>query len=68
MYSFKHPNVLTLNGVCLDGGPNPYIIMPFMANGSLHAYLKKNRGMLTVASKDDCVEEVNIMLSISIFV
>ena len=65
MYSFRHPNVLTLNGVCLDGGPNPYIIMPFMANGSLLAYLKMNRGRLTVISKDDNVEEVDIMLSIS---
>ena len=68
MHSFKHPNVLTLSGVCLDGGPNPYIIMPFMANGSLLAYLKKNRGKLIVASKDESVEEVDIMLSLSIFV
>ena len=34
MYNFNHPNVLTLRGVCLDGGTAPYIIMPFMANGS----------------------------------
>ena len=67
MYSFKHPNVLTLNGVCLDGGPNPYIIMPFMTNGSLLAYIKKNRGRLTVASKDNSAEEVDIMLALSIW-
>ncbi len=35
MYKFDHPNVLKLSGVCLDGGPAPYIIMPLMANGSL---------------------------------
>ena len=53
MYKFDHPNVLTLTGVCLDGGPAPYIIMPFMANGSLLAYLKENRATLIVSCKDD---------------
>ncbi len=43
MYKFDHPNVLKLSGVCMDGGPAPYIIMPFMANGSLSDYLKKER-------------------------
>lgn len=43
MYEFDHPNVLKLIGVCLDGGPAPYIIMPFMANGSLLSYLRKER-------------------------
>ena len=52
MYTFDHPNVLTLSGVCLDGGPAPYIIMPFMANGSLLAYLKKNRAILIVSRED----------------
>ena len=28
MSKFDHPNILTLNGVCLDGGPTPFIIMP----------------------------------------
>ena len=53
MYHFKHPHVLTLCGVCLDGGPAPYIIMPFMANGSLLSYLKKNKGTLIVSRGDD---------------
>ena len=56
MYKFKHQNVLTLNGVYLDGGPAPFIIMPFMANGSLLAYLKKNRKSLVISF--DEVEEV----------
>ena len=43
MYTFDHPNVLKLSGVCMDGGPAPYIIMPFMANGSLKEYLLKER-------------------------
>ena len=46
MYKFDHPNVLKLSGVCLDGGPAPLIIMPFMINGSLDCYLKKERESL----------------------
>lgn len=53
MSEFDHPNVLTLSGVCLDGGPAPFIIMPFMTNGSLLAYLKKNRATLVIESEDD---------------
>ena len=55
MNNFSHSNVLTLRGVCLDGGTVPYLIMPFMANGSLLAYLKKNRETLIVIceNKDD---------------
>ena len=53
MSKFEHPNVLTLRGVCLDGGPAPFIIMPFMANGSLLVYLKRNREALTVSQDDD---------------
>ena len=63
MYHFKHPHVLTLCGVCLDGGPAPYIIMPFMANGSLLSYLKKNKGTLIVSHSDDADDsgEVSIV-------
>ena len=59
MHSFDHPNVLKLSGVCLDGGPAPYVIMPFMANGSLLSYLKLERANLMlspdVADPDDAV-------------
>ena len=48
MSTFDHPNVLTLIGVCLDGGPAPYIVMPFMFNGSLHSHLKKERSNLVI--------------------
>ena len=48
MSVFDHPNVLTLTGVCLDGGPAPYIIMPFMENGSLLSYLIKERDSLVL--------------------
>ena len=55
MHKFDHPNVLKLIGVCLDGGPAPYIIMPFMANGSLLSYLKKERDQLVVDTAAETV-------------
>ena len=57
MYSLDHPNVLTLSGVCLDGGTAPYIIMPFMANGSLLAYLKDKRSTLVVSQAAEIGDE-----------
>ena len=46
MINLNHPNVLTLRGVCMDRGPVPYIVLPYMANGSLLNYLKKKRTIL----------------------
>ena len=61
MYKFDHPNVLKLSGVCMDGGPAPYIIVPFMANGSLNVYLKKERENILLdpesTEPDDAVSE-----------
>ena len=59
MCEFDHPNVLTLSGVCLDGGPAPFIIMPFMTNGSLLAYLRKNRATLIIESSNRQPEDDN---------
>ena len=53
MSTFDHLHVLTLKGVCLDGGPAPYIIMPFMANGSLLTYLRKNKKTLVVSNESN---------------
>ena len=52
MKDLNHPNVLNLVGVCLDGGPDPFIITPFMENGSLLSYLKKNRSTLLPTEVD----------------
>ncbi len=49
MKSFSHLNVLGLIGVSIDAGEAPYIVMPYMANGSLLAYLRKERVNLTIA-------------------
>ena len=58
MQKFDHPNVLNLTGVCLDGGPTPFLVMPFMANGSLHCYLKKERKNLVILPELDSNEMV----------
>ena len=49
MKSFDHLNVLPLIGVCLDLGDAPYILTPFMDEGSLLSYLKRERPNLTVS-------------------
>ena len=53
MMKFKHPNVLNLIGVCIEAGDTPYIVMPYMANGSLLVYLRKERPHLTIAEGAD---------------
>ena len=58
MYNFDHPNVLKLLGVCMDGGPAPFIVMPFMANGSLNEYLKKERENLLLDPESTTPENV----------
>ena len=64
MKHFDHPNVLHLIGVCLDAGPAPYVVMPYMANGSLLHYLKKERNnlVLPVGVDDDVVSEHNVTI------
>ena len=59
MSRFKHPHVMGLIGVCLDAGSAPYIVMPYMANGSLLEYLKKERSNLVPT--DDINYEVRVM-------
>ena len=62
MKKFDHPNVMRLIGVCIDAGESPYLVMPFMANGSLLAYLKKERPNLRIA--DNAANE-NMVLKMS---
>ena len=60
MKQFSHPNVMNLIGVCMDAGPAPYIVMPFMANGSLLSYLRKERPnlLLNETADEDLVRVV----------
>ena len=53
MSRFKHGHVMGLIGVCLDAGSAPYIIMPYMANGSLLKYLKRERKNIVVLDETD---------------
>ena len=46
MQDLNHPHVMSLIGVCLDAGPGVSIVMPYMANGSLFDYLKRERNSL----------------------
>ncbi len=41
MANLNHPNIFSLIGICMDVGEALYIVMPFMANGSLLSHLKK---------------------------
>ena len=54
MQDLDHKNVMSLKGVCLDGGSGPIIVMPYMARGSLLDYLRKERKKLVVP---DAVEK-----------
>ena len=52
MKTFVHPHVMGILGICL-AGQAPYIVMPFMANGSLHSYLRKHRAELLLSEDED---------------
>ena len=44
MKDFNHPNVLGLTGVCFDTPDGyPFLILPYMVNGSLKDYLRNSR-------------------------
>ena len=71
MKQFNHPNVMNLIGVCMNAGPAPYIVMPFMANGSLLSYLRKERPnlLLNETADEDLVrvmwkQETQMMFSL----
>ena len=53
MKSFQHRNVMGMLGVCLDAGPCPYLVLPYMTNGDLLSYLKTNREELVLSDEAD---------------
>ena len=63
MSRFKHAHVMGLIGVCLDAGSAPYIIMPYMANGSLLKYLKRERNNIVLLDEVDEDEVSKITFS-----
>ena len=48
MKEFSHPHVMGLLGVSLDSSLSPYLVLPFMAEGSLLAHLKKKHSELVI--------------------
>ena len=45
MLLFEHTNIMSLIGVCIEGEV-PLLIMPFMSNGSVLEYVKRNNEVL----------------------
>ena len=64
MMKLNHRNVMDLLGVCLDAGPAPFIVLPYMKNGSVYNYLKQNRTSLLL-SKQAEDEQVSDLLFLS---
>jgi len=58
MKHFDHPNVMTLIGVCVSVGGGPAIVMPFMENGSLLSYLRRDEENITIKG-DQVLETVS---------
>lgn len=48
MCHLNHPNVQTLIGVCIDGGQVPFLVMPFMTNGCVLSYLRRNKDVFVL--------------------
>ena len=73
MLSFKHPNVMTLIGMCIDG-EMPLIIMPYMSHGSVLGYVKQNKEELHFqvdgkANQEEVITPlVNKMLTINFLI
>ena len=57
MKDFNHPHIMPLIGVCLDAGVG--VVMPYMANGSVLSYLKKERKTLLLQDEDN-MEQVRV--------
>ena len=57
MDKLSHPHVMNLIGVSISNTLPPILIMPFMENGSLLSYLKKERNDLYL---DYDVEEESV--------
>ena len=49
MQEFDHPRVVSLIGVCLESGVG--IVMPYMANGSVLNYLKREKATLLLVDE-----------------
>ena len=53
MKHFDHPNVMTMIGVCVSIGGGPAIVMPYMENGSLLNYLRRDKDNIIMNDDQD---------------
>lgn len=65
MKHFSHHNILHLIGVCIEARPAPYIVMPYMPNGSLLDYLRRERSQFVIKDAE-AVEEHIVRLKTSL--
>ena len=57
MKNLDHSNILTLIGVCMDEASTPWIVMPYMANGSLLVHLRTHNYVLGDSHDQALVKE-----------
>ena len=53
----EHPNVMPLLGVCMDAGAGVSLIMPYMEQGSLLDYLRRERKNLVILNDPNMTVE-----------
>ena len=60
MESLSHSHVMNLMGISISNTLSPILIMPFMENGSLLNYLKKERSSLYLDydEEEECVSTI----------
>ena len=57
MKYLEHENVLKANGVSLDNNRNPVLILPYVVNGDLAAYLRRENQPLCYSQE---IAEISI--------
>ena len=65
MQDLSHPNIMSIIGVCVYSSQGPSIVMPYMANGSLLDYLKRERNTLLMnfdAEEEEIVSVRKLLL------
>ncbi|XP_019850846.1 PREDICTED: fibroblast growth factor receptor 4-like [Amphimedon queenslandica] len=69
MQDLDHPNVMGLIGLCLDAGPSPLVVLPYMEGGNLLKHLVRNRESLLIdetTGEDEINQVRSQLLSISL--
>ncbi|XP_041462200.1 proto-oncogene tyrosine-protein kinase ROS-like [Lytechinus variegatus] len=63
MGKFKHPNIVSLMGVCLDNDPQ-YIILELMEGGDLLSYIRAARAPPPANSKITLLDQIEMIMDI----